>query len=169
MCCLSFTSIIGVSLRLYRVSAAQDVVQQLILRLIHFLLNCPQTQAVIQPVLVNPRLCLTRTTLKKGARHVATLYSWIYLEAIEIPFVSQRKVTGMVVALKWSQLNVFYLKGTFWLRKQLACPKTSRLSLIRFCQLSISWFNQSVNWVSPQRIVQKHHFKLCAYQRCACW
>lgn len=46
------------SLWLYQVSAAQDVVQQLILRLIHFLLNCPQTEAVIQPVLVNPRCCL---------------------------------------------------------------------------------------------------------------
>lgn len=41
VCCLYFTSIITVSLWLYRVSAAQDVVQQLILRLIHFLLNCP--------------------------------------------------------------------------------------------------------------------------------
>lgn len=45
----------GRSLWLYRVSAAQDVVQQLILRLIHFLLNCLQTPAVIQPVPANPR------------------------------------------------------------------------------------------------------------------
>lgn len=65
MCCLYFTSITAVSLWLYRVSAAQDVVQQLILRLIHFLLNCPQTQDVIQPVLVNPRPCFTHTTFKK--------------------------------------------------------------------------------------------------------
>lgn len=45
-------------------SAAQDVVQQLILRLIHFLLNCLQTPAVIQPVSANPRRCLARTVWK---------------------------------------------------------------------------------------------------------
>lgn len=43
--CLYFSSIMAISLWLYRMSAAQDVVQQLILRLIHFLLNHPQTQA----------------------------------------------------------------------------------------------------------------------------
>lgn len=45
-------------------SAAQDVVQQLILRLIHFLLNCLRTPAVIQPVLANPRRCLVRRVSK---------------------------------------------------------------------------------------------------------
>ena len=52
--CQYFSSITAASLWLYRVSAAQDVVDQLILRLIHFLLNCPQTWVVIQPNVNNP-------------------------------------------------------------------------------------------------------------------
>ncbi len=96
--CLYFTSIIAVSLWLYRVSAAQDVVQQLILRLIHFLLNCPQTQAVIQPVLVNPRPCLTHTTFKKGDETCSKCL-FINFNSTEITFVLQLRVTGTVVAL----------------------------------------------------------------------
>lgn len=61
------------SLWLYRVSAAQDVVQQLILRLIHFLLNCLQTAAVIQPVPTNPRHCLAHSSEELG--HVEAPHS----------------------------------------------------------------------------------------------
>lgn len=53
-------------------SAAQDVVQQLILRLIHFLLNCLQTAAVIQPVRANPG---RRRARRVGDEHVEALHS----------------------------------------------------------------------------------------------
>lgn len=98
MCCLYFSSIIAVSLWLYRVSAAQDVVQQLILRLIHFLLNCPQTQAVIQPVLVNPRPCVTHMTLKRRQER-ETLSLSIKFSSIKMTFVLELCVNSGEEAL----------------------------------------------------------------------
>ena len=52
-------------------SATQDVVQQLILRLIHFLLNCPQTRNATGAANVGPKPCSSHRRLRAKSHAAA--------------------------------------------------------------------------------------------------
>lgn len=101
------------SLWLYRVSAAQDVVQQLILRLIHFLLNCLQTAAVIQPVPTNPRHCLAHSFEELG--HVEAPHSSTSALSNCVCVTAQRDAgtvsvgKGSFISFQWESIDALKL------------------------------------------------------------